>query len=293
MVTQLKGLLGKNKRPIVVNGELLKNGRNLVVACLNNYKVEFSLLGTNTEWSVEKGTTFINERISKFVSDFGGILGKDIGADEATAYVDAFSGAVIIETLSYQALSAEHMHDRNVQHAPQVAQLLTRFLAEYTYNYMDIFVYLFNRRIAASHAPIITRGHFVAGLFQPLIVETKALRSPLSFGGNAWVLDIFAEQAEWLERSQDYARGLNLNCVASCDIASVFGVPVVTQMDRKNWMLMLELCLLTQLEKERGLQLRDWYGLIFNSIIESDAQRGLFAAMMDYTNKLRTGVRVV
>lgn len=317
MVALLKGLLGKSNRPIVINGKLLCQGRNPVVVSLLNYRVVFSVLGSNEEIASEAGENMITQVIKDYGSRYDEILSgaRGIVADEVSASVDTFTGAVILETPAYQALSREDMHRVGVQHSTTVSQLVHDFVAEYTMDYFDSYVYLLNRRIAAQHMPIMVRGHFVSGLFQPLVVGTKAIPSPFVYGENHWFHDILASQEEYLERSMDSTRKLDLSCVAMCDICSTFQTPVIYELDRKVFMLMLELILLSQLNQESSAVLIKKYNHLFKRALYNPEQAArsagqrlteeqladakhrnaaqLFTDMMDYTTKLRTAIRTV
>lgn len=295
MVTLLKGLLGKVKRPIIVNGKLLTVGRSQVVVGLTNYHVVFSVLGSGDELDTEAGETLIKKSLQQFSEQFGAILdGSDIvdSQESLDAFVDSFTGAIVIESQTYRAIYAERMHESGTQHRPEVALLVKDFVTYYTNCWMDIYVNLYNRRIGSPHSPIATRAHFVAGFFQPLLISSAALRSPLEFGQNEWFYQIFSDSEEFLERSHDYVRNLSLSCVAMCDIANCFNVPVVTELDRLDWVLMCMLVLLSQLDKDASVELSKRYGSIFKRIMGRKESVVLFSSMMDYANKIRTAVRV-
>ena len=66
MVVQLKGLLGKTNRPIVVNGKLLSMGRSPVTACLQNYHVTFNVLGTQNELPNDVADLLMAQQIAAF-----------------------------------------------------------------------------------------------------------------------------------------------------------------------------------------------------------------------------------
>ena len=77
-----------------------------------------------------------------------------------------------------------------------------------------------------------------------------------------------------------------------CDIAQYFKVPVVTELDKTDWMLMCILVLLSQLDKDVSVELSKRYGYIFRRIMDRQESVTLFSAMMDYANKIRTAVSV-
>lgn len=300
MGVPLKGLLGKTKRAIVVNGQLLKVDRRRVVVSLNRYRTEYALMGTSTVYSEEKGDKLILDRITEFDTKYR-IMAElkaipaldDAGnANQFEIYVDPYTGAIIIESPTYKALYSPHMHEVGVQHTPQVAEAVLSFVQEYTMNYMDLFTHLFSRRIASPYSPITTRCHFVAGFFQPLMVESSALRSPFSFGQHKWFYDLFASEEKFLERSYDSSRKLNLSCVALCDIATKFSAKVIPEFKRETWMFMCLFTILNQIDKDAALQLRNDYGRIFQGIMEDEDTRLLLGNMMQYVDRIRKAVRL-
>ena len=292
MVLRLKRLLGKTRRPIVLNGELLKYEGSVILASLKKYKVMLELSGREVEYDVDDFETLVDGKIAKFNEKYGSIVG-DISDEDTTAGVDQFSGAIVVNTPVFRIPIEEHMHDVDAQFMPGVAEKVTAFLNEYTANYMDVYIYLLNRRVASTHAPIMTRGHLVEGLFQPLIVDTALIKSPFRFGPNKWLSDLFESDTVWLEHSGDHVRGVTVSCVAMCDIAKQFGVVPVKQLDRKHWMFMCELVLVSAVNKEDGVRLQRKYGAMFNKILDSQGSVELLAAMLNYANKTRKAIKVV
>lgn len=316
MVAQLKGLLGKTNRPIVVNGKLLCMGRNLVAAHLSNYKLAFDVLGLNQDLSASFGELMINQEIRRFRDAYDEILnGTGLDADALDMSVDQFTGAVIIETPAYRELIKREMHETGRQYNHTMTALIRQFMVEYTVNWFDNYVYLFNRRIAAQHMPIMVRGHFVAGLYQPLIVGTKSLPSPLLYGANQWFYNLLSGGEEYLERSSDSTRKLDLSCVAMCDVADTFHTPVIYELDRKVWMLMVELVVLSKLSEEATSEVTKKYNFLFRKALynplESSRSEGrmlteeqrdaaihrnnaqLFSSMVDFVSKMDTQLRTV
>lgn len=300
MGVPLKGLLGKTKRAIVVNGQLLKAEKRRVVVSLNRYRTEYALMGTSTVYSEEKGDKLILNRIAEFdqryriMSDLKAVpsLNSPDEENQFEIYVDPYTGAIIIESPTYKALYSPHMHEIGVQHTPQVAEAVLSFVREYTINYMDLFLHLFSRRISSPYSPISTRCHFVAGFFQPLMVESSAIRSPFSFGQHKWFYDLFADEEKFLERSYDSSRKLNLSCVALCDIASKFNAKVIPEFKREVWMFMCLFTILNQIDKEDALQLRNAHDRLFQGIMEGADERLLLANMMQYVDRIRKAVRL-
>lgn len=300
MGVPLKGLLGKTKRAIVVNGQLLKVDHRRVVVSLNRYRTEYALMGTSTVYEEEKGDKLILDKLAEFdlryriMAELKAVPTLDSNGNENQfeIYVDPYTGAIIIESPTYKALYSPHMHEVGVQHTPQVAEAVLSFVKEYTINYMDLFTHLFSRRISSPYSPITTRCHFVAGFFQPLMVESSALRSPFGFGQHKWFYDLFVDEEKFLERSYDSPRKLNLSCVALCDIATKFGAKVIPEFKRENWMFMCLFTILNQIDKDAALQLRNEYGRIFQGIMDDEDMRLLLGNMMQYVDRIRKAVRL-
>lgn len=72
-----------------------------------------------------------------------------------------------------------HRTDRTYTDAAQ--KIRAGLLLEYINNYYDIYNYLFNRRLMATHMPSFVKGHLVAGLFQPIMCSTELIPSPLIY----------------------------------------------------------------------------------------------------------------
>lgn len=317
MVKQLKGLLGKTNRPIVINGSLLSMDRSLIVAHLSNYKVIFETLGSGgLSISADQAEKHMYQKIQAFQEKYDSVLaGTDIDPTQIIMSVDQFTGAVVIETPSYKELLRKEMHELDKQYSKRISDLTRDFITDYTANWFDSYVYLFNRRIAAQHMSIAVRGHFVAGLYQPLVVGTKSFPSPILYGRNRWLYDIFSGSEEYLERPADSNRRLELSCVAMCDVCSVFNTPVIFELDRKVWMLMIELLLLSKLSEEASTAVIKRYNSLFRKAlynpVNSSRNEGriltddqallaehhnnaqLFAAMMDYASKIDKQLRTV
>lgn len=300
MGVPLKGLLGKTKRAIVVNGQLLRVGRHQIVASLSNYRAEYSLAGSSETLTEAKFTTITLNRLRGFDEKYAVMRDYDYHqvdekSDEEAwtqheIYVDSYTGAIIIESPVYKTLISPHMHEIGVQHTPQVAEAVLKFVVEYTSNYMDLYMYLFNKRITSPYSSIATRCHFVAGFFQPLMAESQGIQSPFGFGQNKWFYDLFADNEKFLERPYDSPRKLNLSCVAMCDIAHTFDAKVITEMERGKWMLMCLTVLLNQLDMPTALALTKSYGTLFQAIRDDQDSIALFSNMMIRADKMRKAV---
>lgn len=293
MVKLLKGLLGKTKKAVVVNGRLLSVDRKHVTAFMNNYRIEFEVMGTGQALNTDQGINLIVKELKEFNERYAGIVLDSQAQDYIEAFVDAYTGAVVIENTAYKMLYDRANHAVGVQCMAVHERYLRQFISEYTFNYMDSFVFLLNRRIAAQHMSMQVRGHFVAGFYQPLVVDTVGTASPFTFGEHAWFRQIFEPYEKHLEHTSDSNRKLELSCVASCDISAIFGCPVVPQLERDRWMFICLVVALSQLDKEQSLNLTRRYGRMFESIISDEGRKELMSRMMLYAEKARKAMRVI
>lgn len=291
MDAQLKGLLGKVKRPVIVNGRLLMEGRHMIVAGLNNYHAEFMEYGTDTFLSEEWGYRKIDQALAEFDKQYVTSGWKQ--AERVDSYVDTYSGAVVIETPLYQTLSSIDTHAVSVQYNAADKAKVLEFASDHISNYYDIYLYLYNRRIAAQHMSIMARSHFVAGFYQPLVVESQGITSPLGYGENSWFHAMLGNGEKYLEHATDSIRKLNLSCIAMCDIAGVFGVAPIQEFDRKRWMLLCCLVMLSQLDPAKAKALSQKYGRMTQAIFDTQAEINLWSAMMQKATKVRTSIGVV
>ena len=294
MAIQLKGLLGKTPRPIIINGKLLCEGRNPIRVYMSSFKEVYRVSGTQKELTSEQAEEMINSAITEFRTKYDSVLvGTGYDPNEVSGTVDSFSGAIILNSKSFTVLASEENHRTGVQHTANVAALLKQFMVEYICNYYDIYVYLLNRRISAQHMPSIMKAHFTHGLFQPIIVSTADIKTPLAYDENAWMHHAFRSEEKYLERQEDGNRKLNLSCIAMCDIARIFNAPIVLDMDRKEFVLITLLCVLSQLDQTASQELSKKYSSTFSNVMNERSRVELFSAMMKYATKTRTALKVV
>lgn len=299
MVAQLKGLLGKSPRPIVVCGRPLMEDRALITASLENYRVVFKNSRYGNTIDTETGVARLEKAVQLFESDFGSILqgyhrGK--GNDEEVqvhACVDSFTGAVIIETDAYRELIKQRLHSSEIQLSAKQEVLVRKFAVYHLQNYCEVFTLLLNRRIVAQHMPIIIKCHMVKGLFQPLIVETANLPSPFKYDENKWLYELLRASEVFLERQEDGVRKLNFSCIAMCDIATAFGTVPVQELDRRAFIVMLTLVCLSQLDQAASQETFKRFGYYTQRIRNGGPWRVLFDAMSNYAfsrNKSLKGI---
>lgn len=269
MVARLKELLGRKKSYIIVNGNLLCVNKSPLRIVKENYRLAF-YVGTNEdEYTARDGVEIIKESISEFKERFDGILPNGIQNDVAEMAIDNYTGAVIITSASYRVLSDIAVHKKNIQHTEEVSAIMRDFVTYYTKEWMKIFVYLMNTRIASQSMRKAIRGRFIAGFYQPIVIDTPLIRSPFLFGENAWYLDLLGNYVEELESPADSGRKLRLNCVAMCDLAEVVGCQPVKELDRKHYMLIVLLNLLLKLNPDAPAELSSYWMTMFKNIAKN------------------------
>lgn len=309
MDVPLKGLLGETQRSIIVCGKLLCQDRELVTVSKENFKETFHVLNrkdknSNTnrgavrvDVDVETGERWITSRIEEFEKKYSPVLNGVISKDEVSAYAyeDVFINSIVIETDTYRQLVRPELHDTKMQLSRNQQQLVREFAAEYVAWYYDVFYYLFSRRLTAQRVDMVTRSHLVQGLFQPWIVASSGVISPLALGENKWLYDALAPYEVWLEycKGGTGTRHVDLSCVAFSHIAEFFNVPVVKMMDRRDFMFMVMLCLLSQLDKDKGVELSKQYGYIFRKIASREDYIVLFTAMKKFSDNAHLALKVV
>lgn len=313
----LNVLLGKVGRPVVLNGKLLCFEKSPLLVSRPGYSREYRVVGKDIYFSAEQGDQMIAEQSDEFAWKYESLL-AGTGVDPAELLpptLDSFTGAIVLENSAFHEISKLELHDGSRQFQPAVSKMLTDFVVEYTVNWFEIYLYLFNRRISAQHMPYSVRGHFVAGLFQPLIVETRSIRSPLSYGENQWFHQIFRDYEEQLRLPGESDRRLTLSAVAMCDIATVFRVPSMFNLDRKLWVFMMELLLTLRLAPEVSSEMSRQYSRLLSRVLsnpravlerqgrlltaeervllEHQDYAALFSSMTDYVMHMNQQLRTV
>lgn len=317
MVSLLKGLLGKARKPIILNGEIVMKGRAPIMASLTKYRLSFEVADNSAKQiEPEQMDELLLASAQKFNSKYSAILTGDEDFEvTARGEVDMFTGAVSITTALYRQLSELEPHELTRQHLPAVREALTTFTTDYTSNYYDIFLFLLNRRLTANHMPITVKGHLVAGLFQPFIVSTEQFKSPFLFPENQWLYDLFCPYEELLERADISNKHLDLSCIAMCDIADALHTYPVFELDKRVFMFMLIAAALSQLSQEASSELAKRYRSLATEAMTSPIQQSraagsvlteeqrieaihrdnaqLFAKLVDYAKTGRKAIKVV
>lgn len=271
MDSGLNVLLGKVGRPVVLNGKLLCFEKSPLLISRPSYSREYRVAGKDICFNAEQGDQLIAQQSEEFALKYGALL-AGTGVDMAELLpptLDSFTGAIVLESTTFHEISKLELHDGSRQFQSAVTKMLTDFVVEYTVNWFEIYLYLFNRRIFAQHMPYSVKGHFVAGLFQPLLVETRSIRSPLSFGENQWFYQIFRDYEEPLRLPGESDRRLSLSAVAMCDVATVFRVPTMFNLDRKLWVFMMELMLTLRLAPDVSSAMSQQYSRLLGRVLSN------------------------
>lgn len=301
MVRHIRGLLGKFGRPMIVCGQLVIHNHSIVLASLDNYHVYFrtqdgeilevegveSLL---TNIIVEFERKYAQMRLG-FKQEHVDLENSAIANVEASA--DMFTGAIVIRSALYREMSKLELHSHDVQLSAKQAELVREFAVEFIENYYHIYCTMFHRRIVAQHMPMQVKAHFVKGLFQPLIVETDLIRSPFKYGENEWIYALFKPCEVYLERKEHSVRKLNLSCLAMCDVARIYNTDVVTEMDKRQFLLLLCMSCLHVLDIERSVALTARYKRVYNSILATESGKNLMSQMINYAESSHRQLKVV
>lgn len=260
MASLLSELLSSKGKPLICNGRLLMYGRQLVFAReSSNYSVVFTAAsrnnksgagseinlttgeGTSAE-GTEKQTEAITEKtvidsLLEFDRKYAPAWGRaadSVSASKIERAIDPYTGAVVLESELYHKMMDPyefHRTDRN--YTEQAQQIRAELLLDYINNYYDIYTYLFNRRLMATHMSSFVKGHLVAGLFQPIICSTELIRSPLDYpavasfmsllhGESGAITDGAGNIEIRLEPTENSNRGLRLTCVSTYDFTRRF-----------------------------------------------------------------------
>ena len=311
MVKVLQGLLGKTKSPLILNGKLYCIKNNPVLVSLAKYTLEFR---TARDGELLDSDEQLGEMRRQLITMESSLLGRELEWQDIhyTADVDTFSGAIVIRSAAYSQMFNPDNYELGIQHTPEVLEKLRKLMTDYINDYYVIFARLLSRRITAQHMPIQIRSHLVAGLFQPLVVSTKLIPSPMEFEWNRWYPDLFGDNNIYLERSTDTTRKLNISCIAMCDVADIFNTAVIFELDRKAFMLMSVLLITTQIDGDSGSVLANAQQYTFRKLIynpievarregrllsPADEEEAVhynsaqfFTAALEYVRSMRTGM---
>lgn len=260
MGSLLSEYLSSKGKPLICNGKLLMHGRQLIFAREStNYSVMFTVASRNNKSGAgveinlttgegtkpaeegQEDNTLTEGKVIESLLDFDrkyaaawGRSEADVHPDRIECAVDTYTGAVVLESELYHKMMDPyefHRVDRNYSEAAQKVRV--ELLLDYINNYFDIYTYLFNRRLMATHVSPFVKGHLVAGLFQPIVCSTELIRSPLEYPAAEGFMSILNGQALGLhdtagnievilEPNENSNRGLKLTCVSTYDFANRF-----------------------------------------------------------------------
>lgn len=281
MVAQLSGLISDTvKRPLILNGKLVtKDNVPLRVKMGAGYHIVFTTTSAGKKeeatFTEEEGEKMLTDAAVAFIDKYGAI-GSDTSASWAgfQANIDPFTQAIVLKNNLYDILrdkySERHLHDGTSQFPPAVQSLISAFVEEQIVNYFEVYINLINRRLMSGHMPTIVKGHLIAGLYQPLLVQTKHIDCPLMFGEFDWFLNYLnkpTQTVEYLGHQQETNRGLDLSVIAMSDLRERLKTPIVRDMDRNHWMFILYSTLSRYILGGESLLMRR-YGRIYDTIVE-------------------------
>lgn len=280
MVKQLKELLGKNPRPIVVEGKLLttEGGDSLILGYKQGYKLMYKDSKTKAEFSTDIVAKLIQDRLSEFADEY-----RHAVLDTATKIfveADPFSGCICIFSERYAVLSNVDTHRTDRQYPADVQELLDKFLGQYMVMWFELYMALMNRKLSGQSVPVKIKAHLVAGFFQPVVLNTEHFKHPIQYGACEEVLNGLHPYLVSLEQTNDTLRHIDLSVIATADIAQMVGVETPIEMDRREFQLMLVAILLSRV----GSELLDnflsrWSGLS-GRVMGNQRTYDLFAGMI-------------
>lgn len=310
-VSALKKVTSKDRRPVIVNGKLLFADKNPVVLFTSNFTVH-SAIGLkdlkSPECSQDKTgefLTMIERQLSEFERKYSVLNPRfttQSGASTVYYDTDHFTNAIIIQSQTFTALTEHCLQADNTQYVSTAERLIQEFLTDYIVDYYSLYSILFTRRILSRHMSSETKGHLVAGLFEPLVVGTKLIPSPMLFTRNSWFMSMFNSDStsvkQLASRTDSTASRLDLNCVAMCDISKVFSTPIVIDLHNRDWMFMALCGLMEALGQgtpsQRITQMMEAYPAVYARVLGDDdkRRRALFANILQVCYNKNTAVAV-
>lgn len=281
MVNQLNSLIsGTVRRPIIINGKLVKSGKQVLLVRRDNYKVVFLVAeAANRETVVEEGNDLLKQAVKDFNTKYGAICQNNREMmEQLSASVDSFTGAVVLKSGLYNMLldktDTMHLHDGKAQFQTEVQNLVTEFELEFTVNYFEIYCSLLNRRVMSSHIPMKIKSHLVAGLYQPLVVQTRCIDSPVRMSRFDWFFHYInspTQHEELLESVNETSRGLELSVISMSDLKLKFGTPLVRELDRVHFTYTLLMTLMGSIKSDGSVALAVNNLNLYNALREGRA----------------------
>lgn len=305
MVNLLSGLCGKSPRPIIINGQTLKKNGKLVVIQRDNYKVTLSIAASASAVASEPTDNTINDseellksEAKRFHDAYGAVGISEEEFYNFQAMTDTFTSAIVMRSSAYDKLldinNTMHLYDGTRQFTPEVGSRLKTFVVSSMINYFEIFLMLLNRRLTGSRMPVKIKSHLVAGLWQPYIVKTKFIESPLDLECFSWVRNYLNEDEvveEILESVHDTVRGLQLSVISSYNFSERLHTPIIRELDRRQFMFMLLMVLARTIDENAPALFSKTYPGVFKAI--SNKTTAEFLLQFNNTVKtLRNGLAI-
>lgn len=307
MVSLLRSSLGSHKVPVILNGELLQYQQSYLLASFDHGKAVFTPyksilspeilpyhldLTQEEKEDAKKNLTTLNEEafmalyrdkqqsfFKKYASHYLNKPQDEWGIEISS---DPFTNALVITCAAFRDLIDERKHSGALQFTAEQRTVLNNFIVEYAVNWFYIFVNLINRKLSARNMTVKVRGHFIGGLFQPLIVSTDELPCPLQFGQFNWIIaELFSDKQTTLSNFGSKERPAHITAVAMTDLAKTFNCQAIPNMDRKNFVLMVLSAAALSVDKSSHALFASRYGPIFSRIVKSPLEEVMFKKILD------------
>lgn len=235
-VVTLNEVVSKSPRLLLVNGEILRVGGYPLHVYRDEekgYSVQFYVVRDKKRVPIKDGETCVEDACNSFLSRFED-LSDDVENDLIleSAERDDFAGVCILSTHLYNVLMQPVYHRNGMSYAKDVQEKMDAFTVQQLINYFDLFNLRYSRRITSSTTSIRIKAHLVEGLFQPYRCYSHKIGCPLEWEMFDWFIQPWEKDHIVLE-SGDGRRGYYLSCVAMSDFCESYGIPVVTQINRK------------------------------------------------------------
>lgn len=299
MVAQFSALLSTVGKPIIVNGGILKLGNKVVYVKRNNYTpLYYYVSETRGEVEISNG----DDKIVKFAAEFNkqfnvfGLQSEQLSDFQVVA--DSLTGAIIFKNKLYDQLldkdNETHLYDGTRRFAPEVESTLRKFILNHMLNYYEIFSMFLSRRLSMGHMSMRIKAHMASGLWQPYILKTLSIDTPLDLKCFSWMHGYLNEGGVTeviLETLYDTTRGMELTAVAMHHWCEKFHIPVIRDLDRRKFMYMLLMVLSSTISDEGPKMFSSRFQYMYREI--SNKQCVEFITNMNSTvRSLRYGISV-
>ena len=299
MVAQFSALLSTVGKPIIVNGGVLKLNNKVVYVKRNNYTpLYYYVSETQGEIEISNG----DDKIVKFAAEFNkqfnvfGFSPEQLSNFQVVS--DSLTGAIIFKNQLYERLidkdNKDHLYDGTKRFAPEVEAVLRNFVLNHMLNYYEIFYMFLSRRLSLGHMSMRIKAHMVSGLWQPYILKTLSIDTPLDLKCFSWIHSYLNDGGVTeviLETLYDTTRGMELTAVAMHDWCEKFHTPIIREMDRRKFMYTLLMVLSATISSDGPRMFSTRFSYAYREI--SNAQYAEFITTMNSTvHSLRYGINV-